>query len=104
MPITNSSNKSDIIHSFICAMVVFCAMCYSPPDTAFTLNVRCDGAETGAASPDGFVHSDSNSQRKAPDFVTKSTKKDTLGSFDIVKTSLAPDFVLCGTLFATCRE
>lgn len=98
MPITNSSNKSDIIHSFICAM------CYSPPDTAFTLNVRYDGAETGAASPDGFVHSDSNSQRKAPDFVTKSTKKDTLGSFDIVKTSLAPDFVLCGTLFATCRE
>lgn len=51
-----------------------------------------------------IVHSDSNSQWTAPDFVTKSTKKDTLGSFDIVKTSLAPDFVLCGTPFATCRE
>lgn len=54
MDVTNSSNKSDIIHSFICAMVVFCAMRYSPPDTAFTLNVRCDGAETGAAAPDGL--------------------------------------------------
>lgn len=54
MHITNSSNKSDIIHSFICAMVVFCAMRCSPPDTAFTLNVRSDGAERGAASPDGL--------------------------------------------------
>lgn len=54
MHITNSSNKSGIIHSFICAMVVFCDMCYSLPVTAFTLNVRCDGAERGVASPDGL--------------------------------------------------
>ena len=54
MHITNSSNKSDVIHSFICATVVFCDMHYSLPDMAFTLNVRCDGAEAGAASPAGL--------------------------------------------------